>query len=59
MLLIFLLVVTVAARSKARTVLPLSNAGKVGLNPTQGMDVCVPLFCVYVVLCVGRGLTTG
>jgi hypothetical protein len=23
------------------------------------MDVCVPLFCVYVVLCVGRGLAKG
>jgi hypothetical protein len=30
-----------------------------GLNPTRGMDVCVRLFCVCVVLCVGSGLTTG
>jgi hypothetical protein len=28
-------------------------------NPTQGMDVCLRLFCVYVVLCVGSGLATG
>jgi hypothetical protein len=34
-----------------------SNAGIVGSNPTQGMDV--RLFCVHVVLCVGRGLATG
>jgi hypothetical protein len=36
-----------------------SNIGVVGSNPTQGMDVCVRLFCVCVVLCVGSGLTTG
>jgi hypothetical protein len=24
----------------------------VGSNPTQGMDICVRLFCVCVVLCV-------
>jgi hypothetical protein len=28
-----------------------SNAGMVGSNPTEGMDVCVRLFCVCVVLC--------
>jgi hypothetical protein len=36
-----------------------SNAGIVGSNPTRGMDVCVRLFCVCAVLCVGSGLTTG
>jgi hypothetical protein len=46
----------VAARSKARTVFVRSNAGIVGPNPTQGMNVCVRLFCVCVVLCVGSGL---
>jgi hypothetical protein len=30
-----------------------------GSNPNQGMDVCVRLFCVWVVLCVGWGLATG
>jgi hypothetical protein len=34
------------------------NTGIVGSNPTQGMDVCVRLFIVRVVLCVGRGLMT-
>jgi hypothetical protein len=29
-----------------------SNNGIVGSNPTQGMDICVRLFCVYPVLCV-------
>jgi hypothetical protein len=29
-----------------------------GSNPTQSMDVCV-FFSVYVVLCIGRGLSTG
>jgi hypothetical protein len=36
-----------------------ANAGIVGSNPTQGMGVCVGLFCVCVLLCVGRGLATG
>jgi hypothetical protein len=31
----------------------------VGSNPTRGMDVCVDVFCVYVLLCVGNGLATG
>jgi hypothetical protein len=35
------------------------NVGVVGSNPTKGMDVCVHLFCVCIVLCVGRGLATG
>jgi hypothetical protein len=50
--------VTVAARSKAWTVFARSDAGIVGSNLTQGMDVCVRLFCVCVVLCLGRGLAT-
>jgi hypothetical protein len=32
---------TVAARSKAWTVFARSNAGIVGSNSSQGMDVCV------------------
>jgi hypothetical protein len=51
--------ITVASRSKAWTIFARSNAGIVGSNPTQGMDVCVSLFCVYVVLCAGRGLAMG
>jgi hypothetical protein len=50
---------TVAARYKARTVFARSNAGVAGLNPTRGMDVCVRLFCVCVVLYIGGGLATG
>jgi hypothetical protein len=42
--------ITVAARL---------NVGIVGSNPTQDMDVCVRLFCVCVVLCVGSGLATS
>jgi hypothetical protein len=38
--------VTVAARSKARTVFARSNSGVMGSNPTQSMDVCVRLFWV-------------
>jgi hypothetical protein len=33
--------ITVAARSKAWYIFARSNAGMVGSNPTQGMDVCV------------------
>jgi hypothetical protein len=44
-----------AALSKASTVFARSNAGIVGSNPTQGMDVCV--HCV--VVCVGSGLAMG
>jgi hypothetical protein len=36
----------VAALSEAWTVLARSKAGIVGLNPIQGMDICVRLFCV-------------
>jgi hypothetical protein len=35
------------------------NTGTVASNPTRGMDVCMPLFCVCAVLCVGSGLVTG
>jgi hypothetical protein len=31
----------------------LSSAGIVGSGPARSMDVCVRLFCVYVLLCVG------
>jgi ABC-type Fe3+ transport system permease subunit len=44
----------VAARSKAWTVFLRPNSGIVGSNSTRIMDVCVRLFCVYVVLCIGR-----
>jgi hypothetical protein len=45
--------------SKTWTVLARSKSAIVSSNPTQGMDVCVHLFCVCVVLSVGRGLATG
>jgi hypothetical protein len=51
--------ITVAARSKAWTVFDHSNAGIVGSNPTQGMDVCMRLFCICVFLCVDSGFATG
>jgi hypothetical protein len=51
--------ITVAARSKAWTVFARSNTGVVGSNDTRDMDVCVRLFCVCVVLCVGSGVATG
>jgi hypothetical protein len=37
-------------RSKARIVFAGSNTGVMGSDPTQDMDVCLLLFCVYVVL---------
>jgi hypothetical protein len=54
--------VTVAARFKAWTVFARSDAGIVGSNPIQGMDVrcvCMRLFWVCVVLCLGRDLATS
>jgi hypothetical protein len=48
-----------AARSEAWTVFARSNAGIVGSNPTQGMDVCVYVYSVFVILPVGSGLATG
>jgi hypothetical protein len=51
--------IRVAVRSKAWTVFTHSNTGVVGSNPTRGMDFCVRLFCVCVVLCVSSGLATG
>jgi hypothetical protein len=58
---VLMLVLTqlVCGRPKALTVFARSNAGIVGSNPTQCMNVCVRLFCVCVVLCVGSGLATG
>jgi hypothetical protein len=44
--------ITVAARSKAWTVFVRSNAGIVGSNPTQGMDVCAWVYSVFVLSCV-------
>jgi hypothetical protein len=51
--------ITAAERSKAWTVVARSNAGIVSSNPTQGMDVCVRLFCVCADLCAATGLATG
>jgi hypothetical protein len=50
--------ITVAARSKAYIFFSRSNSGIVDSSPTQGMDVSLLLFCLYVVLCVGSGLAT-
>jgi hypothetical protein len=58
LILVAFLPITVPARSKAWTVFAGSNIGIVGSNPTWGMDVCVRLFCIYVVLCEGSGLVT-
>jgi hypothetical protein len=46
--------ITVAARSKARSVFDRSNTGVVNSNLTRGMDVCLRLFCVCDVLCRQR-----
>jgi hypothetical protein len=37
----------------------LSDTGFMGSNPSQGMDVCMRLFCVYVILYIGSGLARG
>jgi hypothetical protein len=42
---------TVAERSKARNIFACLNTGIVGSDSARGMDVCLRLFCVCVVLC--------
>jgi hypothetical protein len=44
--------ITVATRPKAWTVFARSNAGIMGTIPTQGMDVCVCVYSVFVLSCV-------
>jgi hypothetical protein len=44
-------------RSTVWNVFARSNTGIVGLNPTRGRAVCV--YSVFVLSCVGSGLTTG
>jgi hypothetical protein len=43
--------ITVVSRSKTGTVFARSNAGIVISNTTQGINICVLLFCACVVLC--------
>jgi hypothetical protein len=45
--------ITEVARSKDLTFLARSITRVVDSNPTRDMDVCVRLFCVCVVLCIG------
>jgi hypothetical protein len=54
-----LLLITAVVRSKVWTAFAHLSAGIVGSNPTQGMDLCMRLFCVCAVLGVGSGLATG
>jgi hypothetical protein len=54
--------ITVAARPRGlrhELFSPAQTFVIVGSNPIRGMDVCVLLFCVCVVLCAGSGLATG
>jgi hypothetical protein len=44
--------ITVVALSKAWTIFARSNTGVVGSNPTQGIDVCVCVYSVFVLFCV-------
>jgi hypothetical protein len=44
--------ITVAARYKAWTVFARSDAGIVGLNPNQDMDICVCVYSMFVLCCV-------
>jgi hypothetical protein len=40
--------IAVAARSKAWTIFAHSNTGVLDSTPTQGMDVCVHIYSVFV-----------
>jgi hypothetical protein len=55
--LMFILPITVTARSNAWTVFAGSNIGIVDSNRTWGTDVCV--YCMFVLSCVGSGLALG
>jgi hypothetical protein len=44
--------ILVTERSKAWTIFARSNAGIVGSNPTQGMDVCVYVYSMLMLFCV-------
>jgi hypothetical protein len=46
-----IIAITAAAPSRAWNVFARSNTGIVGSNPPWGMDFCLRLFCVCVVLC--------
>jgi hypothetical protein len=51
--------ITVATRSEACTAFARLNTGIIVSNRTRGIDVCMCLFCVCVVLCVGSVLAAG
>jgi hypothetical protein len=58
----YIKLVTVAKQSEAFTVCTRLEAGFMGPNLTQGMDVWyvyVFILCLCVVLCLGRGLATS
>jgi hypothetical protein len=44
--------ITMAARSKVRTVFARPNTGIVGSNPAWGMDICMCFYSVFVLSCV-------
>jgi hypothetical protein len=52
-------VITVAARSRHELSSLARKLESLSSNANRGMDVCVRLLCVSVVLCVGSGLATG
>jgi hypothetical protein len=51
--------IPVTSHSKAWTFFARSNARIVGSSPSRGMDICLRLTCVCVVLFVGSCLATG
>jgi hypothetical protein len=55
----FMCGVAVAERFMACPVFASSEAGIVGSNPTQGMDVYCLCVCVFLCLCTGRGLAAS
>jgi hypothetical protein len=49
---IYKMPITVVARSKAWTVSARSKARIMGQNPTQGMDICVCDYSLFMLFCV-------
>jgi hypothetical protein len=49
--------IILVARSEAKNILGRWNVGILGLNPTQGMNVCA--YSVFVLSCVGSDPASG
>jgi hypothetical protein len=47
--------ITLTALFKARNIFACSNTGIVGSNPTRGMNMCMRLFCMFLLFSLSSG----